>query len=89
MGTAVPEIISVHRLPMPHCGIENRLPRVAMPQIMPHFLQIRRKKEAGTVVPTSQIGAIFLLEVTLQQAFQTTAVAGLVAGHLQWNGGFA
>ena len=30
-----------------------------------------------------------VLEVTLQQAFQTTAVAGLVAGHLQWNGGFA
>ena len=30
-----------------------------------------------------------LLEVTLQQAFQTAAVTGLVAGHFQWNGGYA
>ena len=29
-----------------------------------------------------EIADFFLLEVTLQQAFQTTAVSGLVAGHL-------
>ena len=34
------------------------------------------------------ISAILVVN-TIQQAFQTTAVAGLVAGHLQWNGGFA
>ena len=40
------------------------------------------KKEVEAVAPTSQIGAIFLLEVPLQQALQSLAVAGLVAGHL-------
>ena len=30
----------------------------------------------------SYLGSFILLEVTLQQAFQTAAVTGLVAGHL-------
>ena len=40
------------------------------------------KKEVEAVAPTSQIGSIFLLKVTLQQAFECLAVAGLVTSHL-------
>ena len=41
----------------------------------------RRKKEVGEVAPTSHSGAIFLLEVTLQQALQALAVARIVIKH--------
>ena len=42
----------------------------------------RTKKEAGADAPASRFGSVILLEVTLQHALQSNAVASLVAGHL-------
>jgi len=48
------------------------------------------KKRGNRKVPVPHRNQVFiLLEVTLQQTLQSNAVAGLIAGHLQWNGGFA
>jgi hypothetical protein len=54
---------------MPQCGIKNRLFYGTMPQSMPHSVDRAQKRGTGKFRFPLEIADIFLLEVTVQQAF--------------------